>query len=272
MMDEKMKVAIFGVPRSGTSWLGQIFNSSEHVAYRYQPIFSYSFPFSIGKDSSKEDIKKFHEELLETDDPFVCQKKNISGNKTPDFHKKEITHLVWKEVRYLETMETLLLNSDTKIIGIVRHPCGVLKSWMKAPKEFDVNWDIMEEWRFAKKKNTTKYDYYGFEKWVEATEMMLKLRDKFPSRLTLVSYEELSINTLNEAKRLLEFCDLSFSKQIKNFINESTSKSSDDPYDVYRNKKRVDEWREYLSQDVSDKILEDNRVINFLKRLNYNAD
>lgn len=264
-------IAIFGVPRSGTSWLGQILNSSEHVAYRYQPIFSYSFPFTIGKDSSKEDIKKFHEELLETDDPFVCQKKNISGNKTPDFHKKEITHLVWKEVRYLETMETLLSNSGTKIICIVRHPCGVLKSWMKAPKEFNNDWDVTKEWRFAKKKNTTEHDYYGVEKWVEATDIMLKLRDKFPLRLTLVTYENLSIYTLNETERLLKFCELSFSEQTKNFIYESTSKSTDDPYDVYRNNKRVDEWRKDLSQDLIDKVLKDKRITNYIKILNLNV-
>ena len=38
-------VAIFGVPRSGTSWLGQIFNSSPMVAYRFQPLFSYCSHF-----------------------------------------------------------------------------------------------------------------------------------------------------------------------------------------------------------------------------------
>lgn len=261
-------VAIFGVPRSGTSWLGQIFNSSEHVAYRYQPIFSYSFPFSIDKDSNNEDIKKFQKALLETDDPFVCQKKNILGNKTPNFQKKEFTHLVWKEVRYLETMETLLTNSDTKIIGIVRHPCGVIKSWMRAPKEFDENWDIIEEWRYAEKKNNTKHDYYGFENWVKVTDMMLKLRSKFPSRLTLVTYEDLSKYTFNETKRLWKFCELSFSEQTRNFIYESTSKSTEDPYDVYRNKKTVDEWRKYLPQDLINKILKDKRVKKFIKILN----
>ncbi|WP_409029139.1 sulfotransferase domain-containing protein [Gracilimonas sediminicola] len=258
-------IAIFGVPRSGTSWLGQIFNSSEYVAYRYQPIFSYTFPFSIEKDSDKEDINKFHEKLLETDDPFVCQKQNISGNKTPDFHKKEITHLVWKEVRYLETMETLLSNSDTKIIGIVRHPCGVLKSWMKAPKEFDDNWDIMKEWQFAKKKNTTEHDYYGFEKWIESTVQMLMLQEKFSSRFRLVTYEDLLKDTFGETIRLFEYCKIPFSNQVKGFINDSTSKSSDDPYDVYRSNKRSDEWKEVLPSDIVEGILNDERFINIQK-------
>lgn len=265
-------VALFGVPRSGTSWLGQIFNSSEYVAYRYQPIFAYSFPLTIGKDSNEEDINNFHLELLKTEDPFVCQKKNISGNKTPEFNKREMTHLVWKEIRHLEIMDHLIANSDTQIIGIVRHPCGVIKSWMRAPKEFDDSWDIMEEWRFAKKKNNTKHDYYGFEKWIEASEQMLNLYDKFPSRLTLVTYEDLLNATVVETKKLLEFCDLPFSNQVENFINESTSKSSDDPYDVYRNNKRSDEWKDVLPHALVKRIIRDKRVKNILKNLNCNVD
>lgn len=260
-------IAIFGVPRSGTSWLGQIFNSSEYVAYRYQPIFAYSFPLNIREESKEEDIRKFHSELLKTEDPFVCQKKNISGNKTPEFNKKEITHLVWKEVRYLELMDNLIANSDTQIIGIVRHPCGVIKSWMKAPKEFEDSWKITEEWQFAKKKNTTEHDYYGFEKWIESSEKILSLRDEYSTRITLISYEDLLNDTIDESKRLFEFCNIPFSKQVENFINESTSKYSDDPYDVYRTKKRSDEWKEVLPNEIIERILNDERFISIQKRL-----
>ena len=37
----KKVIAIFGMPRSGTSFLGQILDSSPSVAYRLEPIFSY---------------------------------------------------------------------------------------------------------------------------------------------------------------------------------------------------------------------------------------
>ena len=74
-------VAIFGVPRSGTSWLGQIMNSSPNVAYRYQPLFSYAFKDYLDEQSSAEDIQHFHEELLTTEDEFVTQKYNIIHGK-----------------------------------------------------------------------------------------------------------------------------------------------------------------------------------------------
>ncbi|MEX2362427.1 MAG: sulfotransferase domain-containing protein, partial [Balneolaceae bacterium] len=157
--------------------------------------------------------------------------------------------------------------SDTKIIYIVRHPCGVIKSWMNAPKEFDEDWDIMEEWRFAEKKNTTKHDYYGFEKWVEASKKMSHLQDKFPARLTWVTYDNLLSDTMGEITRLFNFCNLPFSSQVENFIKESTSKSSDDPYDVYRNNKQLDEWKGILPKDIVEGILNDERFISIQKRL-----
>ena len=43
------KIAIFSVPRSGSSWLGQIFNSHEDVSFRMQPLFSYSHKSALNK-------------------------------------------------------------------------------------------------------------------------------------------------------------------------------------------------------------------------------
>ena len=103
-------IAIFGAPRSGTSWLGQIFNSSPNVAYRYQPIFAYSFDGMLNEDCTFEEIRSFHHDLLRTKDPFVLQKQNISGRNTPRFKKAAIKFLVWKEVRYLEVIETYFKN------------------------------------------------------------------------------------------------------------------------------------------------------------------
>ena len=58
------KLAIFGVPRSGTSWLSQIFNSHPDVAMRFQPLFSYSHKGRVSEDSSSEEISEFFDELV----------------------------------------------------------------------------------------------------------------------------------------------------------------------------------------------------------------
>ena len=37
------RIGLHGVPRSGTSWLGNIFNSSPDLTYKHQPLYSYAF-------------------------------------------------------------------------------------------------------------------------------------------------------------------------------------------------------------------------------------
>src|SRR5436305_252996 len=94
-------VAIHGAPRSGTSWLGQLFNSSENVAYRYQPLFSYAFKQRLTSTSTRREIELFFDDLLFTEDDFVLQRGAASlAGYSLEFEKAEITHLVYKEVRY----------------------------------------------------------------------------------------------------------------------------------------------------------------------------
>lgn len=264
-------IAIFGVPRSGTSWLGQIFNSSPNVAYRYQPIFAYSFNGEISANSSAEDIDAFHNALLATDDEFVCQSTNLSGNQTPSFTKENITHLVWKEVRYLNIIPNLLQQSDTKVIGIVRHPCGVINSWQNAPKEFDEQWNIMDEWRYAEKKNSDNEDFYGYERWIEATKLLLNLARQFPDQCRIQCYEKLADDPLQQSRKLFDFAGLSLGGQTKSFLKNSTTSSSDDPYDVYRKNKTGFEWKSQLDPVIINEITNDNRFIEIEKHFGWNT-
>ncbi len=36
-------IGLHGAPRSGTTWIGQIFNSAPQVAFRFQPFFAHAF-------------------------------------------------------------------------------------------------------------------------------------------------------------------------------------------------------------------------------------
>ena len=50
-------VAIHGVPRSGTSWIGEIINSSPNVLYKFQPLFSYALKDFLTTFSKKRRYK-----------------------------------------------------------------------------------------------------------------------------------------------------------------------------------------------------------------------
>lgn len=263
-------IAIFGVPRSGTSWLGQLFNSSERVAYRYQPLFSYAFKGRLNENSTLDEINAFHLDLIASKDEFVLQSKNISGKSAPQFSKQIPTHLIWKEVRYLHIIENLIRNSDTKVIGIIRHPCAVLNSWHKAPKEFNPDWNFREQWKTGDLKNLNrKEEFYGFDKWSEAVIEFTRLQNIYPKQFFIVKYEELVQDTSNVLVSLFEFIGLEFTPQVQDFIHESTANDDGDPYGVHRIKSDLQSWKLELDAEIQDQVIRLCRNNNTIANLGY---
>src|SRR5690606_19342501 len=148
-------VAIHGAPRSGTSWLGQLFNSSEFVAYRYQPLFAHAFRGRISTSSTGEELRTFFRDLLATTDNFVLQRgaAALAGYEL-EFPKGLATHLVYKEVRFHDLLDVLLgLLPDLHLVALIRDPRDVIASWVAAPREFRPEWSVEDEWFEASSKN-----------------------------------------------------------------------------------------------------------------------
>ena len=248
-------IAILSNPRSGSSWAGQIFNSSPEVLFKFQPNFAYSFPLSLTEDSTKLEIKDFHQKLIESKDPFVNGEISISGKNNIKFIKSNYQALVWKEVHNLFLAKTLLKNSNTKVIGLVRSPFSVISSWIKIPKEFNPLWSVAEQWRYAQLKNKDlKSNFFGFEKWKEVTELFLCLKEEYPTQFYLLEYENLLSNKIKEVKKMFKFCDLEFTTQTIDFLNESSSVNDDDAYSVFKTKKTDNQWEQELPQFIIDEI------------------
>ena len=250
------KIAIFGVPRSGTTWLSQILNSHPAVALRFQPLFSYRHKGSLSDHSSPGEIRKFFEDIFCTQDPFIKMVTEFQKNY-PIFQKTETpTHIVFKETRYLHIIENMLSQCDeVKVIGIVRNPMAVLASWVLAPKEFNSEWDINKEWRYAPSKNQKKpEEFYGFEKWKESAEKFLRLKSQFPLKFLLVNYNELNRAPLSTTKEIFDFCRLIICDQVQEFLFESKSRHDSDPYSVYRSNANDSNWQGLLPDEIAEQI------------------
>lgn len=260
------KICILSVPRSGSSWVGQIFNSSPEVLYKFQPNFSYSFPFQIDNTSDSKDIEDFYEKLEETKDPFVNAEESISGKPVISFEKSNINKLVWKEVHSIYIAENLLEKSDTKVIGLIRSPMAVLASWIKIPKEFDQSWSIIDEWRFAQLKNlNSNENYFGYQKWKEVTELFLNLKNKYPERFYLLNYDTLLQDSFREVEKMFSFCEIEFKQASKEFLEESSSKNDKDAYSVFKSKKHDKQWQTILPKEIVDEIKSDDDFVKWNK-------
>ncbi|MBI6117348.1 sulfotransferase domain-containing protein [Salegentibacter maritimus] len=252
------KVAIFSVPRSGSSWLGQIFNSQPKVVFRFQPNFAYSFNHSLSERDSKTDIEEFYKNLSITKDAFVKGELTISSRKGIFFKKKVPDTLVFKETHFLNVIPNLLVNSDSKVIGLIRSPFSVINSWINIPKEFDPNWSVASEWKMAEKKNKNiNENYFGYNKWKEAAFLFLKLKEEYPDRFYLVDYNALLTDKVVEVEKLFNFCGLEMTAQTKEFLNKSSEKNDKDAYSVFKQKSRDDKWQDELPEFIIDEIKAD---------------
>lgn len=238
------KIAIHSVPRSGSSWLGEIINSSPDVNYAYQPLFSYEFKSRLDENSSLTDINKLYQEISRSEDEFIRQSADRLSGKKPLFMKNEVLPAIaYKEVRYHYILDNLLKKDlEIKIIGLVRNPISVINSWYNAPREFrkDLGWQLSQELMDADKKNQDrKEDYFGLNKWIETTLIFEYLKIAFPDRFMLVQYEELCLDTLTQVKNIFDFIGLEYGMQTADFLNQkSTVKGT---YSVIKNKNSLNE-------------------------------
>ena len=258
------RIAIHSVPRSGSSWLGEIFNSNELTIYKYQPLFSYAFKNRLTPNSTKIEIINFFNELKYFNDDFLDQKKEREKELSPIFIKNEKLRdtIVYKEVRYHHILKNLLeKDNEIKIIGLVRNPLSVIYSWLMAPKEFKKNqgWKEMDEWRFASKKNLNKpEEFNGFEKWKEVAYLFEDLNQLYPNRFYLLRYDELINNSVKVVTDMFDFCGMNFLEQTDDFLTfSSNTDRSDEAYSVFRNEQKDDKWKSNLNPLIINEIHKD---------------
>jgi len=193
------KIAIHSVPRSGSTWLGEILNSSPYVKYCFQPLFSYQFKDFLDEYSSKKDVDRFFSMLSDTDDDFICQNAQRIAGTLPSVSKSDLaTHVIYKEVRYHHILENLLaVDKGIKLVLLVRNPVEVMSSWINAPKEFDVKWNADEQLINARLKNIgRKENFYGLDAWVQTTRLFERLAKSYSKRVILVDYSTLQSSLL----------------------------------------------------------------------------
>lgn len=256
-----IKVAVHGVPRSGTSWIGEILNSSPHTIYRFQPLFSYALKDFLTNASTRQDIELFFEKLLQVQDAFINQTQKRNIGDFPRFEKRESTHIIYKEVRYINILYNVMRRTENLyLFAVIRNPLSVINSWLRAPREFrrDLGWNELEEWRYAIKKNLNKpEEFNGYEKWKEAALIFRNLKAQYPDRVFIVTYHRFLAHPAEEAEKLFNAIALPLTDSTKEFIEASSNKPNLNPYSVFRSNQSDTQWKKELNPEIVEKILSD---------------
>jgi hypothetical protein len=258
-------LGVHGAPRSGTTWLGQIFNSSPHTAYRYQPFFAHAFRSRVDAAHTPQALEQILDDIAATEDDFILQRgEAVIARDELSFAKREITHMVYKEVRYHHLLPQLMAIDRFKGVGIVRNPMETLASWMNAPREFRPEWSIADEWRRAPSKNCGRVEeFFGYEGWKASALIAERMQAEAPHRFRILRYADLVRDPVSEVAALFEFAGLRLDDQTLEFVDRSTSSEDDDPYGVMRGsggRNGADSLpgaiRDAILQDLSGTVLE----------------
>lgn len=248
-------IYISGVPRSGTSWISQIINSSPAVRFRFQPLFSYEFKNVLNEDSSSIEINDFFEKVYECSTEYLTQSDKIKTGLYPDFKKSEETILAFKDNGYQTFIEPVLRKTEqTKFVGIIRNPNATLYSWTQNVKEFPEGSSIEKEWRFGNCKNNGNHDYFGYYKWKEVANLYLDLKQKYPDRVSIIHYDKFIQDVIGSIEELFKFLNLKVTGQTLDFISESNNKNHDNYYSVFKGAKKKDLWTSKLPKSIINEI------------------
>jgi hypothetical protein len=253
-------VIVPGMPRSGTSWLGQILESHPDVAYRVSPLFSYVFKNRLEPFSSRADWEEVLRGSFETDNAFMLSASRRASGDYPEFRERSAapTHLVLKFDRHQDLVRSGLTHFPAmKVVGIVRHPCGVINSWLRAPREFPPTADPLEHWRSGAIKKVWRGDFFGFDDWKWVARELHALRAEFPERVMVVRYEELVRDRERLTQAVFAFLGLSMHRQTSEFLDVSRASQGGSEYSVFKDPAVAYQWREQLQPEIREAILED---------------
>lgn len=236
--------------RSGSSFLGDILNSIPRSYYFYEPLRH------LGEKRIREASESKSVALRELHQLLKC---NFTGNekyldsvigrynfrqftfcsafktyglcRKPNFVNAFCSVFpiqTIKEVRLQAALsEPLLLDSDlnVKIVLLIRDPRGTVTSRKR------------ERWCYMRKDCG---DYTKLcQDMISDFQASQYLTDKYPLRFKVIRYEDLSLNPFKKTKEILDFFELPFHENIKQFLRTHTIYSDGNSMSRFRESKNT---------------------------------
>jgi hypothetical protein len=281
-------VLIAGAPRSGTSWLGKIFDSHPDVLYRFEPDWFDADEAEAGRvnvprwlrnrDPRAAGKRPFFPKSWQTPPARVLRASLIYAGtaaariglpawSAPDLGDTALARAVVKSVRLRDGLGTFARAfPEGRALLIIRHPCGQVASLMRGTRDgrfdlaepgTDMPFDEARTLAFAAGHGVDGDSFQRLPNaakyawgWREFNETALASMEQQVNARVVV-YEDLCARPLEEARRALAFAGLSWQAQTETFITRSANyNGAAGYYAVLRNSiAAANRWRTEMHVD-----------------------
>ncbi|MGB0953860.1 MAG: sulfotransferase family protein [Planctomycetota bacterium] len=250
-------IFLLGMPRSGTTWLSQVFEAHPATLVRLSPNFSYALKGQLTPTSTPSTWREVLGAAASSDDAFLTQDWRRQRGDLPRHQgKKDAQHLVIKDTRYFEVyrggMKSL---PDARCLFVVRNPCAALNSWMQSA-EFPSEALFLDEWLDGQcRKTSGEGEYWGFEDWCLQARLFLDLQKQNPKRFRVFPFEEMVRDPAANLKKLFAFVGMELTEEVLSFVKQSHASHEGDGYSVFKDPRHVlDRWRETFPAAIAEDI------------------
>lgn len=253
-------VLVSGMPRSGTTWVSQLFAVHAKARLKFCPLFSYEFKGRCDATSSPEQWRAMFDEVYSTHGEFLDQEHIRRTGAVPDaIEEPSPPRLVIKSNRFHDLTPSMLeALPELSVIGLVRDPVGCLVSWMTNPTEFRAPCDPVRDWRTGGCRKTQPGEFWGFDDWLQVAAQFVALAERYPGRVHVHRTGDIRRNPVVLARAILAEAGLSPTLEVLAFVEESRTRHSDDPRSVYRRHARAGRDAAVLPPGVAEQVREES--------------
>ncbi len=232
-------VVVLSLPRSGSSWVGEVLGSAPKALYLREPLTQSAVDFGAHNFQLTDETFSEPPPNYET---FL--KAAFQG--LPIFHPRVVTkpeqwslyrrwgrRVVIKEVN-LRMCPLVIRKFQPRIILLVRHPAAVLQSWRRL------------KWAGS---TQTEAEALAHDQARLLRQTLDTLAD-YPQHC-VVRYEDLCLDPVTQFRRLYDFAGFTWHEQVEALIQEHLQGGDRaDTYGTFRKTaEMVDAWRGGLSQE-----------------------
>lgn len=267
--DPKKNIIITGCPRSGTTWLQELFCSLENTYPLFEPLYLHDSPkfkeigFEwrqyIPEDYNWPEARALFERLFRGQylTPWMVSQADIDRLKDAEF-------LVIKDVRANSLLPWLVRQFDIRQpVYILRHPCAVIASQMKMVwKDVSPKFTIPET-RFPEQytkyerilKNINSTVEHLAARW--CLDNIIPLNHPGNNRLWItVFYENLITNPLREVPHIFKRLNMELPRNLWDKINIPSAMVQQSSQLQQNKIEQLRKWKNELSEKDIDSILD----------------